>query len=52
MIIESIGGKITAFSKPGQGTTMTLSLPLASDMPAPKTKSVPINDSGNTDNNG
>jgi len=29
MIIESIGGKITASSKPDQGTTMTLSLPLA-----------------------
>lgn len=48
MIIESIGGKITASSKSGQGTTMTLSLPLASDVSAAKIESVPLNDSGNT----
>ena len=50
MIVESIGGKITAANNSGQGTTMTLSLPLAGDMSAAKIASVPLNDSGKTHN--
>ncbi len=48
MIIESIGGKITASSKAGQGTTMTLSLPLAGYGSTPKIESLPLNELGNT----